>query len=455
MPPRLARRHENHNSRASHFLDGLIYVLLFIVIGIGAIGVHDVLFEATGVKGQEQPLVHGMTAPFRPPFRGRNRVRLLLMGADKRSHLKDEGRSDTLMVLTLNPQTKRAALLGIPRDLKIYIPGHGRDKITHAYAYGGIELSRECVQELLGEPIHKHILLFFHGFVKVVDKLGGVWIDVPDIEGYGRGMNYDEGVRVMRSYIDHNGYLHCHLKPGFQKLDGAAALGFVRYRKSTMYPGAGDGDIQRSARQQQFLRAMAQQHLKITNIKRLLSAAGEMRQHITTDLSWDEIYDLLRVMKEIDTDALWSGTVPVSDSWEELYYAILQEDEFQEMKTEMERYLDGLPIAFGKVEVLNACGIGGRATDAAARLAEKGFPITATHNAKSFNLEETIIHYAPGHKFDAQVIANVLGCGQLEETNIEPLADEGTVDICVELGADYDPREAAVVAGELPSEPQQ
>ena len=150
MGPTLARRHDE-DRRTAKILDRLIYILVVAVIGIGALGVHDIFFEATGVTGQESSTFRRVTGVFRPPFEGRHRVRILLMGADKRPG--DHGRSDTLLVLSINPATKRAAVLGIPRDLKVDIPGHGRDKINHSYAFGDVELAHQCVQELLAEPM--------------------------------------------------------------------------------------------------------------------------------------------------------------------------------------------------------------------------------------------------------------------------------------------------------------
>ena len=362
------------------------------------------------------------------------------------------------MVLTFNPRNNRAAVLGIPRDIKWDIPGFGRDKINHSYAFGGVDLTRECVEDLIGARIDYHLLVQFHGFTKVVDKLGGVWVDVPDVEGRGRGMNYDEKVRVMRTHVDHDGHLHLHLKPGYQKLDGAGALGFVRYRKSTLYRDrhgnwAGDSDVARSARQQQFLKAMAQQHLKVTNVKKLAEATGEMRKHFTTDLAWEEIYDVLRVMKEVDTDALWTGTVPIDDDPAffsgGIYYAIVLERSFAQVKSEMERHLSGLPTNLGHIEVLNASGIRGQAGDAAERLAAKGFPVRTVGNADTFDAAKTqIIITSEEHKEGARVAQSVLACGDL--VVVEPDSDNAPSDghdIRVMLGQDYRADAAERAAG--------
>lgn len=448
--PTLAGRHED-DERRDKVLDYIIYVLVAVVVAVGAIGVHDCFFTATGVEGQTSSVAAKVTSVVTPPFEGRQRVRVLLMGADKRPG--DAGRSDTMMVLTINPRTKRAAVLGIPRDLKWDIPDHGRDKINHSYHYGGIELTKETIEDIIGAPIDYYALVYFHGFVKVVDKLGGVSVDVPDIEGEGRGMNYDEGVVVNRTHIDHDGYLHLHLKPGWQKLDGAGALGFVRYRKSTMYHGAGDSDYARSGRQQQLLKGIAQQHLRITNIDKLADAAGEMRNHFTTNMEWHEIYDMLRVMKEVDPDGIWTGTVPIEDDPNFFhggtYYAFLLEGQFREMKGEMERHLNGLATNLGDIQVLNASGLAGQAGDAAERLAAKGFRVPSVKNADTYDAEETLIYYTEGHKPGADLARSVLACGELIEVDTDDeKAPKGDIDIRVELGPDYDPEAAAVTAGE-------
>jgi polyisoprenyl-teichoic acid--peptidoglycan teichoic acid transferase len=468
MGPTLARRHEDR--RRSRALDGVIYFLALAIIAIGALGVHDMVFKATGVAGQERSAAQQVGDALGPPFPGRTRVRILLMGADRRPARGDKGRSDTLMVLTVNPQTQKAAVLGIPRDLKIEIPGHGTDKINAAYnsdAYsdGGVELVRSTVESLLGEKIDFYGLAYFRGFVNAVDRLGGVWVDVPDIERQGRGMNYDEWCVVNRTCFDNDDHLHVHLKPGFQKLDGAGALGFVRYRKSTMYGDghgnwAGDSDSARSGRQQQFLKAMAQQHLRVTELHKLLMAASDLRAFVETDLSWNDVYDLLRVLKQMDPDDLWTGTVPGDDDpnfWHGgLYYWLLREDDFRDMKEEIEQHLDGLEPKSAPVEVLNASGLTGRATDAAQRLATKGLSISSCGNAKTQDAEETRIEYASGYRATARLVQSVLACGTLERMGKETASDEpaqstpSDVGVRVLLGSDFDPQKAAVATGQAP-----
>jgi len=477
MGPTLARKHETPR-RPNRALDALIYALVAVVIGVGALGVHDMVFKAANVSGQERSMAEQFGGVFRPPFPGRTRVRILVMGADRRAAGADRGpgRSDTIMVLAINPQTRKAAVLGIPRDLKVQIPGHGLDKINaafnpDAYRGGGPDLVRQCVENVIGEKLDFHTLAFFRGFVTAVDRLGGVWIDVPDVEGLGRGMNYDEEVVVYRTCLDNNDHLHVHLKPGFQKLDGAGALGFVRWRESTMYRDAhnpryfaSDSDAARSGRQQQFLKAMAQQHLRLSALHRLLTAASDIREYVETDLSWNDVYDLIRVLKEIDPDDLWTATIPGDDDpnyWHGgLYYYLLREDDWRDMKAEMERHLDGLEATSAPIEILNAGGISGRATDAAQRLATKGFTVTSCGNAATTNEKKTQIVYVSGYKPAARLVQSVLACGELERMKREEeagpsaaatMAPPPTVGVRILLGTDYDPQKAAVATGQAPA----
>ena len=100
----------------------------------------------------------------------------MIMGVDRRSD--DVGRSDTLMVATVDPAKQTASLLSIPRDTRVKIEGNGYDKINAAYAYGGHELTRKTVENLLDVPMDYYILLDIKAFERIIDAIGGVDIDV-------------------------------------------------------------------------------------------------------------------------------------------------------------------------------------------------------------------------------------------------------------------------------------
>ncbi len=154
-------------------------------------------------------------------------------------------RSDTIMVLHADPEKKEACLISIPRDTLAVLPGRGLDKINHAYAYGGIDLARRTVENLLEIEIPHYILVSLSGVIDFIDELGGVPIDVEK----------------KMYYVDHAGGLYIDLSPGYQRLSGKQAMGYIRYRQD-------GGDFKRIERQQKFLRAFAGEMLKRDNILR-------------------------------------------------------------------------------------------------------------------------------------------------------------------------------------------
>jgi LCP family protein required for cell wall assembly len=168
----------------------------------------------------------------------------LVIGYDKRaSEAKgDPSRSDTIMLVRADPETKSVSLLSFPRDLfvKIYCPG-GRSfssRINGAFSECGTKGTLETVRKLTGLPVNYLITVNFRGFHQLVDALGGVWIDVDRRYFNNRGGDF--------------GYAAINLFPGYQKLGGYQALDFVRYRHT-------DSDLYRIARQQLFLRAFKDQ----------------------------------------------------------------------------------------------------------------------------------------------------------------------------------------------------
>ena len=162
----------------------------------------------------------------------------MLIGSDQRAkdsrdYQGTDARSDTMILIRLDPSKKATALLSIPRDLKVAIPGHGVGKINAAYSYGGAKLTLETMKQLTGLRINHVINVDFRGFVNAVNRLGCVYIDID------------------RRYLQQpggDGYAAIDLQPGYQRLCGRNALSYVRFRHT-------DTDIVRAARQQQLPRA--------------------------------------------------------------------------------------------------------------------------------------------------------------------------------------------------------
>ena len=168
---------------------------------------------------------------------------IMLIGSDKRHDSASSGagpaRSDTIMLVRLDPSERATALLSLPRDLKVRIPGYGTDKINAAYSYGGPELTLRTVTKVTGIPINHVVNVNFEGFREAVNELGCPYIDIDR-----RYFNDNSGYGPDYATID--------VKQGYQKLCGQDALDYVRYRHE-------DTDIVRAARQQEFLRQLKQQ----------------------------------------------------------------------------------------------------------------------------------------------------------------------------------------------------
>lgn len=414
-------------------LDYLIYLCAMGIIAVGAIGSYDAITA---------PVEAGLTAAQAPhtfdvlpePFPGRDRVTLLLIGADDRPH--EPGRSDTMILVFLNPRNHQAAMLSVPRDLKVPIPGHGSTKINASYAYGGVELTRRTIQQVFGVHIDYYAKADFKGFVEIVDTLGGVEVEVPDVEGGGRGMNYD----------DNWDNLHIHLKPGWQRLDGKQAIGFVRYRKSNT-PGLGDGDFGRAARQQQFLKAMVEQKLRLSNALQLARVAPKVLRWVDTDMSVREAAELALVLKDVKQHNLLQVDLQpylrdyrTSEGW----FVLCSDEGIRSILDEIDQHLRSSPASGLQVTVLNGCGRAGVAAAAGERLSREGF-LVETDNADSFNYRRTVIRYTLGQRALAQAVRRTLGVGELEELGPDrlqsPTQDALTQDkLVVIVGEDFSPQ---------------
>lgn len=213
------------------------------------------------------------------------RINILVMGVDERAG--DAGRSDTMMLFTVNPATREVSLLSIPRDTRVKIPGHGYDKINAAYAYGGHTLAMRAVQDLLGVPINHYILINFQGFTNFIDALGGVDIDVEK----------------RMYYTDPYDNLEINLQPGRQHMDGRTAIQYVRYRDE-------EGDIGRIQRQQKFVQAVlakAASPAVLSHIPALVQQVGSL---IKTDMSPVELINLAGMISDAYKHGLKTDMVP-------------------------------------------------------------------------------------------------------------------------------------------------
>lgn len=257
----------------------LILILVFVLSGIGGAYFANALVDNKPMYSDAEK--DGLLV-------AKDKATVMIMGVDKRND--DVGRSDTLMVATLDPDKNQAALLSIPRDTRVKIKGHGYDKINAAYAYGDRKLSQQTVESLLGIKIDHYIVIDVHGFTKIIDALGGIDIDVE------KRMYYEDP-------WDDDGGLYIDLQPGMQHMDGKTAVTYVRYRDE-------EGDIGRIRRQQKFMKAVMDKLVSPTIIPRLPSIVSAMYDAVETDMSISELLSFLGTLQEAKNNGLKSEMLP-------------------------------------------------------------------------------------------------------------------------------------------------
>jgi hypothetical protein len=233
-----------------------------------------------------------------------------------------------------------------------------------------------------------------------------------------------------------------HLFPGPQHLTGYKAMGYVRYRHSNI-PGKGGTDFDRAARQQKLLRALLAQKLRVQNIPVLMKAGQQVFGCVKTTLSWREMFDLMRLMKELEPGALKSATLEGEDKMlHGIYYCVAEDPKRQQLMTEAEDFLNGLGGAVAEatgpvaVDVLNGYTVPGAAAKAGAKLTAQGYKVVRVGNATTRNYLKTTVLYRGDTQTQAQTIADLLGGAQLELDPSGP-APEGTAQVQVTLGKDY------------------
>jgi LCP family protein required for cell wall assembly len=227
---------------------------------------------------------------------------IMILGSDRRySDLKknnpllkqsNPARSDTILLVRMDPKQEATAVLSIPRDLKVLIPGYGINKINAAYSLGGADLTAKTIKSLFGEDFKiNHIInVNFQGFRQAVDAVGCVYADVDR-----RYYHSNLGLPVSAHYAEIN------VRPGYQQLCGQRALDYVRFRHA-------DSDIVRAARQQDFLRAAKDQIGTSSLIDQRGKLIKIMQKNTQTDSSLRSVKGVLKLAKL----AIFSAGHPVA-----------------------------------------------------------------------------------------------------------------------------------------------
>lgn len=325
-------------------------------------------------------------------------------------------RSDTMMVLRVEPASTRAALLSLPRDLYVPIAGdRGRDRLNAAVQIGGPELLVKTIQNYLGIPINHYVQVDFYGFGQLVSAIDGVPVYFPN------------PVRDLRSGLDVP-------EPGCVTLDPRNALGFVRARAYQEFIDGGwrtdgSGDLGRIRRQQRFIVAALERSFDqgLRNPVTLDALIDSAIDAVTVDdtLDAEDLLDLAREFRRFEPEALDIYQLPVVDDTVGGAAVLRLVEREAEPILDVFRNHDPAVLTESsvRVRVLNGTGEPGQAAAAAADLREAGFAIGGTGDASRLGVRTTEVRHPPGQEPAADLVARWLEAGArtIEDDDIDGL----------------------------------
>lgn len=394
-----------------------------------------------GLPELHQPMQDEGPAP--QPWDGVSRLNLLLIGLDYRDWVANEGppRSDTMILLTLDPQNRSAGMLSIPRDLWVEIPGYGYHKINQAYQYGelydypggGPALAMKTVEDFLGVPVPYYLRVDFGTFVRFIDLLGGVKLNVPE--------------RIEVDPLGDNN--NTVLEPGVQTLPGEIALAYARARNT---PGA---DFDRAQRQQQVILAIRQRILDFDLLPNLIAKApqlyAELASGIKSNLTLFQCIQAAWVAQQIPAEnitraAIGPEQVVITTSWDGL--SILQPIPEEVLKVRDQVFNQPVPapqsggtdslslmqMEQASVVIFNGTAIPGLASRTSEYFASQGVNVVEIGNADQFYSQTLVVDYT-GKPYTLSYFAEVMN---LSPERIQQQFDPNSAyDVAVFLGEDW------------------
>lgn len=405
----------------------------FLVVGAGAglaVASYQLLGNTLEKASPDIKLVNDAEKAVDPDVPGEP-VNILLIGSDKRAGKEgagDPGRSDSLILLRMDGDKGFISMLSFPRDLYVDIPGVGMDKINASFSNGGPAKTIETIKKLTGQPINYFVNIDFEGFVKLVDQVGGVYLDV-DRKYFHKNVPGD-GI---------DDYEEIDLKPGYQRMNGKDALDYVRYRHT-------DSDFARIARQQAFLSELKRQTNRFGNLPEIPAYASIFADNIVTNVK--SVPRLLGIMEQaITTDKDRIARNSISGNPTMRNGASIVEAPAGEVEAKVERWLNpefeqGAATAVVspndvQVQVLNGNGRLLDAETATDQLRAKGYDAVSGGNAESFGAPETVVAYADGQREAAKNIATLFGPGAVIAALPKADTPDG-IDVRVTVGESYD-----------------
>ncbi|MFN2744460.1 MULTISPECIES: LCP family protein [Bacillus] len=268
MAERIKVRVRKKKSKKRKLFKRMMVLILLALLVIGGVGIYKIFNTISAADDTYEQLERGEKSKLRDEVVDikKKPFSILFMGIEDYATDGDHGRSDSLIVVTLDPKQKTMKMLSIPRDTRVQLASDTsgtKTKINAAYAKGGKEETIETVEDFLGIPIDYYATVDFDGFKEVIDEIGGIDVDVP--------FDFDEKSDVSKSK-------RIYFKKGNMHLNGEEALAYARMRKQDKR-----GDFGRNDRQKQILKAALDQISKPQNLAKIDTIAQKASKNIQTN----------------------------------------------------------------------------------------------------------------------------------------------------------------------------
>jgi polyisoprenyl-teichoic acid--peptidoglycan teichoic acid transferase len=290
-----------------------VLIVITLLLGAGAYTYYVYNSLTSAVDTMQEPIQREksekreetITLEEREPFS------VLMLGVDERKG--DKGRSDTMIVLTVNPDMKSVKMLSIPRDTRTDIIGHGtEDKINHAYAFGDVEMAINTVEDFLDIPIDYYIKMNMDGFKDIVDAVNG--IDVTNVTDFNKGK--------------------FHFNEGSIHLNGSEALSYVRMRKNDP-----NGDFGRQQRQRQVIQGVINKGASFSSLTRFDDIFAALGKNVKTDITFKEMMDIQKNYKDTRNNIQQLTIEGDGQNIGDIWYLIVPDEEKQRVQGELKGHL--------------------------------------------------------------------------------------------------------------------
>ena len=376
--------------------------------------------SVSAIQAHSKDAKEAQTVLGEPPPPGHAAIALII-GYDRRANeaAGTPSRSDTVLLVRTDPSNHTVSMMSFPRDLDVPVHCPGQPvftgKINSAYANCGSKGTVQTVSDLIGLPINYLITVNFRGFKKIVNSLGGVWIDVDR-------RYFNDNAGLSPSF----GYAKINLQPGYQLLTGGSALDYVRYRHT-------DSDLFRVTRQQQFVKAMKYQLAHNFSVPKIPKIVGILRKNIEVaaggggGVSGKTILSYAFFMWHLPAGHFFQTQIQGLSGYSDLTTSSANiAAAVQDWETpDVDAAQVATAVALGRkvklktpargettITVLNGNGVAGAAGEAGTGLSQQGYhilplPPNATGNAPSFDYFHTTVYWNPKVKRSAAAASSV------------------------------------------------